>query len=116
MTTTATPATMLDMRDVYRGPMDPVIEEAPSACLYEYEVYPEEQADAELRKEFQLTWADEAAGEQQVLSYDETLVAAPVDQLNFEEMAALTEPEVVFVADNKGSISPMACAYMLVKA
>ena len=31
-------------------------------------------------------------------------------------MVALTEPEVVFVADSKGAISPMACAYMLVKA
>ena len=35
MTTTAVPAAQLNFRDVYRGPMDTVIEEAPSACLYE---------------------------------------------------------------------------------
>ena len=31
-------------------------------------------------------------------------------------MVALNEPEIVFIADSKGTISPMACAYMLVKA
>ena len=42
MTTTAVPAAQLDFCDVYCGPMDTVIEEAPSACLYEYKRYPEE--------------------------------------------------------------------------
>ena len=86
MTTTAVPAAQLDFRDTYRGPMDTVIEEAPSACLYEYEKYPEEHFNAAVEQQFQLTWADEGAGEQKVLSYDESLVAAPVDPLNFDKV------------------------------
>ena len=76
MTTTAVPAAQLDFTDGYRGPMDTVIEDAPEACLYEYDTYPEEQLDEAVKQQFQLTWADGAAGEQKVLSYDESLVAA----------------------------------------
>ena len=61
-----------------------------------------------------MTWADGAAGKQKVLSYDKFLVAAPVDQLDFKEMVMLNEPELTFIADKDGKISPMASAYMLV--
>ena len=43
MSTTALPATGLDLRDTYRGPMDTVLEEIPKAVLYEN--YPEEKGE-----------------------------------------------------------------------
>ena len=113
MTTTAVPAAQLDFTDIYRGPMDTVIEEAPEACLYEYDTYPEEQLDEAVKQQFQLTWADGAAGEQKVLSYDESLVAAPVDQLDFEEMVMLNEPELTLIADKDGkNITDGQCLYV----
>ena len=99
ITTTAVPAAQLDFSDTYRGPMDTVIKEAPPACLYEYKRYPEEQFDAAVEQQFQLTWADEGAGEQKVLSYDESLVAASVNPLDFYKVVMLNEPELVWVAD-----------------
>ena len=112
MTTTAVPAAQLDFTDIYRGPMDTVIEEAPEACLYEYDTYPEEQLDETVKQQFRLTWADGTAGEHEVLSYDESLVAAPVDPLKFEDMIMLNEPELVWVADKDGKMSLMICAYI----
>ena len=47
MTTTAVPATSLEMGDQFRGPADTVLEEIPEAVLYEY--YPEADKD-EARK------------------------------------------------------------------
>ena len=117
MSSTALPATELDMRDRYRGPMDTVLEEIPEAVLYE--TYPEEREDEARRQEIDLAWADEAFGKHTAQTFDEIYYLLPSSDENptFLELAEsfVTEPEVTFVTDAKGKTVPMATALIVVR-
>ena len=106
MTSTAGPAASLDLRDHFRGPADTTLENLPEAVLYESD--PKERID--------LTWVDEAFGEYNAESFDETFCLAK-EPPTFEEVAEsfLTEPKVTFVTDAQGKTVPMTTALVVVK-
>ena len=104
MSTTAILATSLDMMNIYRGPMDTILDDASQAM--QPEMYPDEKEESYAQLE--IPWVDEGVGKQSNQEYNGWWVQSPRatddNYLSCRNFILLSEPEVFMDADEQGKL------------
>ena len=98
--------------------MDTILDDIPQAV--QPEMCPDKKEDASQRHQLvEFPWVDEEVGTQSNQEYNRYWIPAPKatddNLLNFKKAILLAEPKAIMVADAKGKMAPMTCAFMVVQ-